>query len=120
MALSNGAFTAADRTVLSGWFTYDVAPNGPTHRHLRLRHQPRLLEPALLLVPVVGPTLVPAQYSDNTLCIYDELVPLTNQWVGTSRVDFVAGPVFAPGVPLDFPVLQPRPVCGARRNHRRA
>ena len=109
VALSNGAFTAADRTVLEGGFTYDVAPNGRLDGISGCATS-RDFQPALLLVPVVGPTLVPAQYSDNTLCINATRVPLTNQWVGTSRVDFVAGPVFAPGVPLDFPVLQPRPV----------
>ena len=107
--LSNGAFSAAGRTVLEGGFTYTIAPNGRLDG-ISGCSTSRDYQPPLLLVPVVGPTLVPAQYSDNTLCINTTRVPLTNQWLGTSRVDFVAGPVFIPGIPLDFPVLQPRPV----------
>ena len=109
VSLSTGAFSVADRPVLQGGFVYDIKPNGRldgiTGCATGMDYQP-----PILLVPVVGPTLVPPQYSDNTLCINVSRVPLTNQWVGTSSVAFVAGPVFIPGVPLDFPVLQPRPV----------
>ena len=109
VSLTNGAFTAADRTVLAGGFTYNIAPNGRLDG-ISGCSTSRDYQAPLLLVPVVGPTLVPAQYSDNTLCINASRVPLTNQWLGTSRVDFVAGPVFIPAIPLDFPVIQPRPV----------
>lgn len=107
--LSNGAFTAANRTILQGGFTYTIAPNGRLDGISGCATS-RDYTPPVLLAPVIGPTLVPAQYSDNTLCINAARVPLTNQWLGTSRVDFVAGPVFIPGIPLDFPALQPRPV----------
>lgn len=109
VALSTGAFGATARPVLQGGFTYAIAANGRLDG-ISGCSTSRDFTPAVLLVPIVGPTLVPAQYSDNTLCINATRVPLTNQWVGTSRVDFVAGPVFIPGVPVDFPVLQPRPV----------
>jgi hypothetical protein len=109
VSLSNGAFSATNRTVLEGGFTYNINGNGRLDG-ISGCSTSRDFAPALLLVPVVGPELVPAQYSDNTLCINAARVPLTNQWVGTSRVDFVAGPVFIPAIPLDFPVLQPRPV----------
>ena len=109
VSLTNGAFAAADRTVLQGGFTYNIAPNGRLDG-ISGCSTSRDYQAPILLVPVVGPTLVPAQYSDNTLCINATRVPLTNQWLGTSRVDFVAGPVFVPGIPLDFPVIQPRPV----------
>jgi hypothetical protein len=109
VSLTNGAFTATDRTVLQGGFTYNIAPNGRLDG-ISGCSTSRDYQAPILLVPVVGPTLVPAQYSDNTLCINATRVPLTNQWLGTSRVDFVAGPVFVPGIPLDFPVIQPRPV----------
>jgi hypothetical protein len=109
VSLSNGAFSASGRTILEGGFSYTIAPNGRLDGISGCSIS-RDYQAPVLLVPIVGPTLVPAQYSDNTLCINTTRVPLTNQWVGTSRVDFVAGPVFIPGIPLDFPVLQPRPV----------
>jgi hypothetical protein len=109
VSLSTGAFAVENRTILAGGFTYVINPNGRLDGISGCATS-RDFTPPLLLVPVVGPTLVPAQYSDNTLCINVTRVPFTNQWLGTSRVDFVAGPVFIPGIPLDFPVLQPRPV----------
>lgn len=109
VSLSNGAFGVTDRPVLAGGFTYAIAPNGRLDG-ISGCSSSRDYQAPILLVPIVGPTLVPAQYSDNTLCINMTRVPLTNQWVGTSRVDFVAGAVFIPGIPLEFPVLQPRPV----------
>ena len=109
VSLDTGAFSASNRTVLEGGFTYNINPNGRLDG-ISGCSTSRDFTPAVLLVPIVGPTLVPAQFSDNTLCINATRVPLTNQWVGTSRVDFVAGPVFIPGIPLDFPVIQPRPV----------
>lgn len=109
VSLSNGAFSANNRTVLQGGFTYNINPNGRLDGISGCATS-RDFAPAILLVPIVGPTLVQPQYSDNTLCINASRVPLTNQWVGTSRVDFVAGPVFIPAIPLDFPILQPRPV----------
>jgi hypothetical protein len=109
VSLSTGAFAATDRPVLAGGFDYSVAPNGRLDGISGCATS-RDFQPAILLVPIVGPTLVPDQFSDNTLCINATRIPATNQWVGTARVDFVAGPVFIPGIPLDFPVLQPRPV----------
>ena len=109
VSLSNGAFDVANRTVLQGGFNYTIAPNGRLDG-ISGCGTSRNFTPAVLLVPIVGPTLVPDQYSDNVLCINATRVPLTNQWVGTSRVDFVAGPVYIPGIPVEFPVMQPRPV----------
>lgn len=109
VSLSNGAFTATDRPVLAGGFSYEIAPNGRLDG-ISGCSTSRDFQPAILLAPIVGPTLVPDQYSDNTLCINATRVPLTNQWIGNARVDFVAGPVFIPGIPLEFPVLQPRAV----------
>ncbi|MCB1256627.1 MAG: hypothetical protein KDB26_05940 [Microthrixaceae bacterium] len=109
VSLSNGSFDVQNRTVLNGGFTYNVAANGRLDG-INGCASSRDFTPAILLVPVVGPTLVPEQYSDNTLCINVSRVPLTNTWAGTVRVDFVAGPVFIPGAPIDFPVMQPRPV----------
>ena len=68
VSLSTGAFSAADRTVLQGGFTYNIAPNGRLDG-ISGCSTSRDFTPAILLVPIVGPTLVPAQYSDNTLCI---------------------------------------------------
>lgn len=109
VSLSNGAFAVANRTVLQGGFNYTIAPNGRLDG-ISGCGTSRNFTPAVLLVPIVGPTLVPEQYSDNVLCINATRVPLSNQWVGTARVDFVAGPVFIPGIPVEFPVMQPRPV----------
>lgn len=109
VALSTGAFAATARPVLAGGFNYSIAPNGRLDGISGCATS-RDFQPAILLVPIVGPTLVPDQFSDNTLCVNATRIPATNQWVGTARVDFVAGPVFIPGIPLDFPVLQPRPV----------
>lgn len=109
VSLSNGAFAVANRPVLQGGFNYTIAPNGRLDG-ISGCGMSRNFTPAVLLVPIVGPTLVPDQYSDNVLCINATRVPLTNQWVGTSRVDFVAGPVYVPGIPVEFPVMQPRPV----------
>lgn len=109
MALTNGAFAEQDRPILEGGFTYTMAANGRLDGIAGCATS-RDYAPPILLVPLVGPTLVPAQYSDHTLCINATRVLGTNQWVGTSQVDVVAGPVFIPGIPLDFPVLQPRPV----------
>lgn len=108
-SLSTGAFDVTARPVLDGGFTYSIAPNGRLDG-ISGCSTSRDFTPAILLVPIVGPTLVPAQYSDNTLCVNATRVPLTNQWVGTSRLDFVAGPVFIPGIPVEFPAIQPRPV----------
>lgn len=109
VGLSNGAFGVVDRPVLAGGFSYAIAPNGRLDGISGCATS-RDFQAPILLAPIVGPTLVPAQFSDNTLCINATRVPLTNQWLGTARVDFVAGPVFIPGIPLDFPVIQPRPV----------
>lgn len=108
-SLSTGAFDVTARPVLDGGFSYSIAPNGRLDG-ISGCGSSRDFTPAVLLVPIVGPTLVPAQFSDHTLCINATRVPLTNQWVGTSRLDFVAGPVFIPGIPVEFPAIQPRPV----------
>lgn len=104
-----------DRPILEGGFTYTIAANGRLDGIAGCATS-RDDAPPILLVRVVGPTLVPAQYSDHTLCTSATRVPGTNQWVGTSRVDVVAGPVFIPGIPLDFPVLQPWPVSAPAGN----
>lgn len=108
-SLSTGAFDVTARPILDGGFTYTIAPNGRLDGIAGCASS-RNFTPAVLLVPIVGPTLVPEQFSDNTLCVNATRVPLTNQWVGTSRLDFVAGPVFIPGIPVEFPAIQPRPV----------
>lgn len=107
-SLTSGAFSVTNRAVLQGGFTYAIT-NGRLDG-ISGCSLSRDFQPAVLLVPVVGPTLVPAQYSDHTLCLNISREPLTNQWAGTSRVDFVAGPVYIPGIPTDIPILQPRPV----------
>lgn len=115
VSLTNGAFDVTDRTVLAGGFTYTIAANGRL-KGIAGCATSRNFHPAILLVPVVGPTLVPAQHSDNTLCINMNRIPLTNSWAGSTRVDFMAGPVFLPSsipVPIDFPVMQPRPVSAS-------
>jgi hypothetical protein len=109
VSLTNGAFAATGRPVLKGGFAYTVAPNGRLDGISGCARS-RDYTPPVLLVPIVGPTLVPAQYSGNQLCIFTNRVPLTNQWVGSTSVDFVSGPVYVPGIPTQIPLIQPRPV----------
>lgn len=114
VALTNGVFAASSRPVLDGGFTYTV--NNGRLDGISGCGLSRDFTPAVLVVPVVGPTLVPAQHSDNRLCVNVTRVLNTNQFVGTASAEFVAPPVFIPlpdSIPSAVPVppaIQPRPV----------
>ena len=111
-SLSNGAFSVSGRTVLQGGFTFTTAPNGRLDAIAGCGTSMNYTPP-VLAVPIVGPTLVPALFSDNKLCVNISRVLNTNQFVGTVGTDFVAPPVFLPvSVPTVTlpPVIPPRKV----------
>ena len=110
-SLTNGAFTGTDQPVLEGGYAFTTAPNGRLDGIQGCGTSMNFV-PAVLAVPVVGPTLVPALYVDNTLCVHITRVLGTNQFVGTVRTDFTAPPIFLPPpVPaLLPPVIPPRTV----------
>ena len=111
VALSNGAFTATARPVLEGGYTFATTPGGRVDGINGCGTSMNYVPPVLVL-PVVGPTLVPAIFADNTLCVDINRVPGTNNFAGTVRTDFVTAPVFLPPpVPQDLPLP---PVIGPR------
>ena len=68
--------------------------------------------PPVLALPIVGPTLVPAIFADNTLCVDVNREAGTNNFAGTVRTDFVTAPVFLPPpVPQELPLP---PIIGPR------
>lgn len=111
IALSNGAFTATNRPVLEGGYSFTTTPEGRIDAINGCGTSMNYVPP-VLVVPVVGPTLVPAVFADNTLCIDLTRVPGTNSFNGTVRTDFVTSPVFLPPpVPQELPLP---PIIGPR------
>lgn len=111
VSLSNGAFTVVNRPVLHGGWTFDITPEG----RLDAVHgcgSSMDFRPAVLAVPVIGPTLVPEVFADNELCVDLVRTPGTNGWTGTVGTDFVTQPVFLPPpIPPEIPLP---PVIGPR------
>ena len=111
VSLSNGAFTVTNRPVLQGGFNFTVDPSGRLDA-ISGCGSSMDFRPAVLAVPVVGPTLVPEIYANNKLCVNVTRVPGTNNWSGTVSTDFVTAPVFLPPpIPPEIPLP---PVIGPR------
>ena len=111
VALSNGAFQATARPVLEGGYTFDTTPGGRIDRVSGCGTSMNYVPPVLAL-PIVGPTLVPAIFADNTLCVDVNREAGTNNFAGTVRTDFVTAPVFLPPpVPQELPLP---PIIGPR------
>lgn len=110
VSLSNGAFTVVNRPVLQGGWTFDVTDGRLDGIHGCGSSMD--FRPAVLAVPVVGPTLVPEIYANNQLCIELARTPGTNNWSGTVGTDFVTQPVFLPPpIPPEIPLP---PIIGPR------
>ena len=111
VSLSNGAFAATGRPVLEGGYAFTTTPSGRVDGINGCGTSMNYVPP-VLVVPIVGPTLVPAVFADNTLCVDVSRVAGTNNFSGTVRTDFVTAPVFLPPpVPQELPLP---PVIGPR------
>lgn len=111
VSLSNGAFTVTNRPVLQGGFTFGVDPSGRLDAVHGCGSSMNFM-PAVLAVPVIGPTLVPEVYANNKLCVDVVRNAGTNAWTGTVGTDFVTQPVFLPPpIPPEIPLP---PVIGPR------
>lgn len=110
VSLSNDAFTVVNRPVLQGGWTFDVTDGRLDGIHGCGSSMD--FRPAVLAVPVVGPTLVPEIYANNKLCIELNRTAGTNNWSGTVGTDFVTQPVFLPPpIPPEIPLP---PIIGPR------
>lgn len=111
VALSNGAFTVTNRPVLQGGFNFTVTPSGRLDA-ISGCGSSMDFRPAVLAVPVIGPTLVPEIYANNRLCVDVTRTAGTNTWSGTVGTDFVTQPVFLPPpIPPEIPLP---PIIGPR------